>query len=217
MYIHHGSCINAFRLKSLLSGFSFFFFLKFERDLFKNRMTKKSALVFRFGIVGFSNSHWKVKTPPLRPRGTTRRSPQAHGKKDTMCKPEVDGDPPPPRRQPTGLQTSRKSPPRFTTEEWMQKPSGESPAVRTFLVVQWLRLWAPNAGGTGSITVWGTNILHATQYGQQNPPCCPFFFLPLKTHLYPVRQDSHLVFWFLSCLCNCPQTRCEVGFSSREL
>ena len=40
-----------------------------------------------------------------------------------MCKPKGDGDSPHLRRQPTGLQTSWKSPPRLTTEEWMQKPS----------------------------------------------------------------------------------------------
>ena len=30
----------------------------------------------------------------------------------------------------------------------------------TFLVVQWLRLHASNAGGTGSIPSWGTKIPH---------------------------------------------------------
>ena len=28
------------------------------------------------------------------------------------------------------------------------------------LVVQWLRLWAPNAGDSGSIPGWGTKIQH---------------------------------------------------------
>ena len=32
---------------------------------------------------------------------------------------------------------------------------------RTSLVVQWLRLSIPNAGGTGSIPGWWTKILHA--------------------------------------------------------
>ena len=33
------------------------------------------------------------------------------------------------------------------------------------LVVQWLRLHGPNAGGTGSIPGWGTKIPYATQRG----------------------------------------------------
>ena len=36
-----------------------------------------------------------------------------------------------------------------------------------FPVVQWLRLWASNAGGTGSIPGWGTKIPHATRH---DPP-----------------------------------------------
>ena len=107
-----------------------------------------------------------------------------------MCKPKGDGDSPHLCRQPTGLQTSRKSPPRLTTEEWMQKPSGKSPAVRTSLVVQRLRLWTPTAGGTGSITVWGTKIAHATQYGQKKSTQMSLFLsssqntpLPCETRL----------------------------------
>ena len=34
--------------------------------------------------------------------------------------------------------------------------------LRTSLPVQWLRLWASTAGGTGSIPGWGTKIPHAT-------------------------------------------------------
>ena len=40
--------------------------------------------------------------------------------------------------------------------------------LRTFLVVQWLRLRASNAGAVGSIPSWGTKILHAEQYSQEN-------------------------------------------------
>ena len=39
--------------------------------------------------------------------------------------------------------------------------------VGTSLVVQWLRLCAPNAGGVGSIPGKGTKIPHATQHGQK--------------------------------------------------
>ena len=35
------------------------------------------------------------------------------------------------------------------------------------LAVQWLRLWASTAGGTGSIPDWGTKILQAKQYSQE--------------------------------------------------
>ena len=35
------------------------------------------------------------------------------------------------------------------------------------LVVQWLRLRAPTAGGMGSIPGWGTKILHAACCGQK--------------------------------------------------
>ena len=37
----------------------------------------------------------------------------------------------------------------------------------TSLMVQWLQLHAPNAGGMGSIPGWGTKIPHATQHGQK--------------------------------------------------
>ena len=39
---------------------------------------------------------------------------------------------------------------------------------RSSLVFQWLRLQAPNAGGTVSVPSWGTKILHATWYS--SPP-----------------------------------------------
>ena len=37
----------------------------------------------------------------------------------------------------------------------------------TSLVVQWLGLWASNAGGMGSIPGWGTKIPHAARRGQK--------------------------------------------------
>ena len=41
------------------------------------------------------------------------------------------------------------------------------PITRTSLAVQWLRLCASTAGGTGSTSGWGTKIPHATQSGQK--------------------------------------------------
>ena len=37
---------------------------------------------------------------------------------------------------------------------------------RSFLAVQWLRLYAPNAWGMGSVPGWGTKIPHATSPSQ---------------------------------------------------
>ena len=34
-------------------------------------------------------------------------------------------------------------------------------------LVQWLRLPAPSAGGTGSVPGWGAKILHAAHCGQK--------------------------------------------------
>ena len=39
------------------------------------------------------------------------------------------------------------------------------------LAVQWLRLCAPSAGGTGSIPGQGTKIPHATQCAQRKKKC----------------------------------------------
>ena len=39
--------------------------------------------------------------------------------------------------------------------------------VETSLVIQWLRFYAPNAGGMGSIPGWKNKILHATQGGEE--------------------------------------------------
>ena len=36
------------------------------------------------------------------------------------------------------------------------------------MVVQWLRLHTYTAGGTGLITGWGTQILHAERCGQKS-------------------------------------------------
>ena len=47
----------------------------------------------------------------------------------------------------------------------------------TCLVVQWFRLQASNAEGTGLIPYWGTNIPHATWYSQKKGwETCFFFF-----------------------------------------
>ena len=43
----------------------------------------------------------------------------------------------------------------------------ENIMLGTSLVVQWLRLWASNAGGSGLIPGWGTKILHAMKYDQK--------------------------------------------------
>ena len=40
--------------------------------------------------------------------------------------------------------------------------------ARVALLVQWLRLHASTSGDTGSVPGQGTEILHATQRGQQN-------------------------------------------------
>ena len=47
------------------------------------------------------------------------------------------------------------------------KASVEKQCRGTSLAVQWLRLRAPNAGGTGSIPGWGTKIPHVAQSGQK--------------------------------------------------
>ena len=43
--------------------------------------------------------------------------------------------------------------------------TGQSPTIcnkeLTSPLVQWLRLYTPNAGGLGSIPGWGTRFLHA--------------------------------------------------------
>ena len=39
--------------------------------------------------------------------------------------------------------------------------------VETSLGIQWLRLYAPNAGGMGSIPSWRNKILHATQMAKK--------------------------------------------------
>ena len=43
------------------------------------------------------------------------------------------------------------------------------PCLGTSLVVQWLRLCAPNAGGMGSIPGGGTDIPYAARHGQRKP------------------------------------------------
>jgi len=39
--------------------------------------------------------------------------------------------------------------------------------LETSLALQWLRLYAPNAGVTGWIPGWGTKIPHAAGHGQK--------------------------------------------------
>ena len=51
------------------------------------------------------------------------------------------------------------------------KENLESSAGGNSLAVQWLRLWLPNAGSTGSIAGWGTKILLAMWYGQKKKKC----------------------------------------------
>ena len=42
------------------------------------------------------------------------------------------------------------------------------PMIGTSLAVQWLKLCASIAGGMGSISGWGTKILHAAWRGQKS-------------------------------------------------
>ena len=55
--------------------------------------------------------------------------------------------------------------------------------MRTSLVVQWLRLQAPNAGHMGSIPGLGTKILHAAGPGQkkENKKSCGLEIMHHKT------------------------------------
>ena len=48
-------------------------------------------------------------------------------------------------------------------------------SVGTSVEVQWLRTWASNEGGEGSIPGQGTTILHATQCGQKKELLGSFF------------------------------------------
>ena len=43
----------------------------------------------------------------------------------------------------------------------------QKPMLGTSLAVQWLRLWAAKAGGTGSIPGRGTKISHAARRGKK--------------------------------------------------
>ena len=45
------------------------------------------------------------------------------------------------------------------------------------MVVQWLRLQAPNAGGLGSIPSWGTKIPHAASCDQKKKKKRIFFLI----------------------------------------
>ena len=50
---------------------------------------------------------------------------------------------------------------------WEEKKDSKFPSLWTSLAVQWLRLCASNAGGTGSIPDWGTKIPRASKRGQK--------------------------------------------------
>ena len=62
-----------------------------------------------------------------------------------------------------------------------QQPGQRKSMLRTSLVVQWLRLQASTAEGTGLIPGRGSKILHAMQYGKkkkkpfENTACNRFF------------------------------------------
>ena len=45
-------------------------------------------------------------------------------------------------------------------------------SLGTSLVVQWLRLQAPNVGGMGSIPGWGAKVLHAAWRSQKKKVLC---------------------------------------------
>ena len=51
--------------------------------------------------------------------------------------------------------------------KWRDSPCTRIRRLRTSLAVQWLRLHATTAGGTGSIPGQGTKIPHATWQGQK--------------------------------------------------
>ena len=59
----------------------------------------------------------------------------------------------------------------------------------TFLVVQWLRLHAPNAGGTGSIPGQGTKIPQATE--QLSPQARTREFKHCSERPCMMQQSSH--------------------------
>ena len=73
------------------------------------------------------------------------------------------GDPPDPGVEPTPLISPALAGGFFTTSAAWEAPflalRREESGIS--LVVQWLRLWASNAGGTSSVPVWGTKIPHA--------------------------------------------------------
>ena len=84
--------------------------------------------------------------------------------------PQTEGNLPAPGQQPvgpltwaseTGLRASHLTP---ASKEGDLKSLG----LGTSLVVQWLRLHAPNAESLGSILGWGTKIPHATGMGYKN-------------------------------------------------
>ena len=56
--------------------------------------------------------------------------------------------------------------------------------MESFLVVQWLKIWASNGRGEGSILGWETNNPSAVQHGQEN-------FLNVKERKEKGNMDLH--------------------------
>ena len=61
------------------------------------------------------------------------------------------------------------------------------------LVVQWLSLHTPNAGGTGSIPGWGTKIPHTARHGQKTKS-------PYYASCSPQVSRESLKKWSVQCL-----------------
>ena len=56
------------------------------------------------------------------------------------------------------------------------------------LVVQWLRLQAASAGGTGMVPGWGTKISHAVQLGQKKN-----IYIHIYIHIHILRNLTLLL------------------------
>ena len=77
------------------------------------------------------------------------------------------------------------------------------------LVAQWLRLYTPNAGGTGSPPGWGTKILHAAQQGLEKKcistfrpwNLCTMFYVPGYVPVFPSLQSMGTWTEFVSYCC----------------
>ena len=60
----------------------------------------------------------------------------------------------------------------------------------TSLVVQWIRLCAPNAGDTGSIPDWWTKILQATRHSQKKKKIWRVLSRKMTSQVCPLKDDS---------------------------